>query len=77
MLTACWLTLRVAVVRRSLAGHEAVLWSVASEVVDRGEPQFMETFLQSLLVSALLLVAELAIKELLRRFAPSLAPAQS
>lgn len=28
----------------------------------------METFLQSLLVSALLLVAELAIKELLRRF---------
>jgi hypothetical protein len=47
-----------------------------SEIVDRGEPQFMETILQSLLVSALLLVAELAIKELLRRFAPSLALAQ-
>jgi len=33
----------------------------------------METFLQSLLVSALLFVAELAIKELLRRFAPATA----
>ncbi len=33
----------------------------------------METFLQSLLISALLLVAELAITQLLRRFVPSLA----
>jgi hypothetical protein len=30
-----------------------------------------EAFLQSLLVSALLLVAELAIRELMRRFGPS------
>jgi hypothetical protein len=33
----------------------------------------METFLQSLLVSALLFVAELAIRELLRRFGPAAA----
>ena len=42
--------------------------------LDRGEPQVMETFLQSLLISALLLVAELAIKELFRRFGPSPVP---
>jgi hypothetical protein len=35
----------------------------------------MEPFLQSLLVSALLLLAELAIKELLRRFGPTPVPA--
>jgi hypothetical protein len=35
----------------------------------------MEPFLQSLLVSALLLLAELAIRELARRVMPKLAPA--
>lgn len=35
----------------------------------------MEPFLQSLLLSAVLLLAELAIKELLRRLRPGLVPA--
>lgn len=34
----------------------------------------MAPFLQSLLISALLLVAELAIRELVRRFGPSPVP---
>jgi hypothetical protein len=43
----------------------------APVVTERGEPQVMEAFLQSLLISALLLVAELAVKALVRRFGPS------
>ena len=43
--------------------------------VEAQEIGVMEPFLQSLLVSALLLLAELAIKELIRRLRPTAVPA--